>query len=98
MLNISTDENLVNGLQGFAQMDIAHQIPSMFHNAIDTEHHLLLLPYAIFEHWSRLGLIQPGLRKNSRTALMCHPHLRFRISWVLHEGCVVHGKQSLARC
>lgn len=98
MLNISADRNLVDGLQRLVMRDVAHQIPSIFHNTIHPKHHHFLLPCTILEHRSRLGFIQPGLGNYSRTALMCHPHLRIRISWMLHEGFVMHWKQALARC
>ncbi len=97
-LNISADRSLVNGRHGFTMMDVAHQIPSIFHYGINPEHHLFPLLCTVLKHWSRLGFIQPGFGKNSRTTLMCHPHLRLRISLVLHERFVVHEKQTLARC
>jgi hypothetical protein len=79
-------------------MDIAHQIPSIFHNGVNPEHHLFALSRTILEHRTRLGFIQPGFGKNARTALMRHPHLCIRISWVLHEGFIMYEQQTLARC
>jgi hypothetical protein len=73
-------------------MTNTHQIPSIFHDAINTEHHIFALPRTILKHWADLDLIQPRLGENSRTASVRHPHLCIHIGWVVQDRFVMYGK------
>jgi hypothetical protein len=76
----------------FARTTIAHQIPSIFHDGINTKHHLFPLPCTILKYRADLDFIQPRLREDSRTAFVGHPHLRIDIRGVLQEGLVMDGE------
>jgi len=92
MLNISVDINMVGKLRELTKMDIAHQIPSIFHDGINTKHHLFPLPCTILKYRADLDFIQPRLREDSRTTFVGHPHLRIDKRWVLQEGLVMDGE------
>lgn len=58
-----------------------HQIPTILHDTVHTKHHLFLRLCPLFAHSIvhhivlYINLVDPGLRDDLCTGLMCHPDL-----------------------
>ena len=91
-MNISLNTSSISKPTTAARSNMAHQVPSIFHDSINAEYHLLALPRTICQHWSCFDFVQPGLRQDARTILMRHPRLDICVGRMLYKGFVVNGK------
>lgn len=72
----------------------AYQVPSILHNTVYTKHHPL--PNTI----ANVELINPGLRYDLRTLLVCHPDFGIASSFdgvLSSDGRIIDVQQAITR-